>query len=1600
MALTIDVTGTGLDAGAGYVTHTGQQPPAVSVVNDNGRYGFDISDTTNVAMPATALAGSFFGSDAFSASLSFKAEDVTLNGQPSAALDGEWHDLRVTYDGGTGMFDLYLDSMLAASGAASGNTKAAGLYGLNFEQIYRIAGFDGLINYFPIDNVVGAPPPRPLSTYDTLTLDVTSSGLAAGPYYQTEVGQPPPAVNVTRDAGRWGFELDDAVTVAIPKQALDGPYFNSDAFTVSLSAKAQDGALSAGEILRIHSNLVLRVEGDGAFRLDFINDQGVRTTLNTGPSNTLDGEWHDLAVVYDDSHGALSLHFDGIELVTGAASGSTKDMQHWGLTFGSAWGNTAFDGLIDDVSVTNTAKPPSTAPPPASPMTEVNVNFSAGIPSGFTLYGDAFVSPGKTLELDGAGDYALLTSPAEWVSATHVTASVDFRFDDPAKLGYARPLYNEGAFGFDVRDNGLTATVMTADGIERMYVGGLSFSDLQWHTLALDLDAESDRLVIAVDGQTVVDRSDLDLILPPVLGATQLGGTGWGRWLPGEIDNVSISAGTPTLLAAATGNANPAIGFNTGGYTQWNQYSTAHFIDRMKGAHEWEGELARYTHSTGTVHAFRDTSVFSGDGTVADLSFTPQTILNINQVVSLARYVDGLITGAEFSAIMGNPSAYFKIQTGTSGNSELVGRLRASDPFELMARFDSDIAMTLDQLRAGGQTYVTTGDRAATFDDIEMDANGWPIHPPVDIVGGEGKASTIVMWYPAEAANAPDSIYSGNFFLLADGHGTLELKQGGGGALAMNGIQIDGPTEIPFTYTPNGSFVRLTITSSDPNDVGEYVRNIRIIHEDHMELYEAGEIFTPEFVEFHQDDRVLRWMAAQDINKNPPHAEGAFEDGPSLDYYTFNLGTNVTAETGISVDAIVAFSNKTGVDPWISVPVNATDAYVHGMAEYIEANLDPKLKAHIDLGNENWNAIFDTNTHAQAAGLARWGELQLQTNGSGKFVRDGGGNLIVQQDGFFFSNNAAAANGYGNLSALAAELGLGHGIYDKSLAWAEWQAMRGVQVAEIFDAVFQSADAQSADARLEHVLGSQAGGSGKTPLLLTAPLWAEAEPGGWSDPAARFETLAVNAYFGGSTGSKDSDIVAYWLDTMPAQQAQEMVIRHLSAGLDPSFNHIAFDGDVIDGSGHVDGNKVVTGVTYAPNLIVDVFDAIYDNNISIRNKILSGHGVATSDEVLFGADVHNYVRLVTAASGNTALQLRTDPGSGQFETVLEYTGRLSKTVDQMIDEGTLFVRSPESLADSIADRLPQQKAYADSYGLALAAYEGGQHFAAANWGPYAGNINNAALTDLFSDLNSGPEIGDLYALWFDAWQSVGGGQFAHYSDYGGSSVYGSWGAIEYLGQQNETGASTLKYDAVQALNDDGPWWTTEAREPGAFLQGITDMGTAGDDMLLGSVEEDLLFGGDGDDTLIGGPGDDSLSGGAGANFIDAGPGDDLILVSSLADSIDGGDGFDTIKPAGNLADLDLSALDAINVEAIDLRDIAHSDLTLSASDLFAFHTSHSLTIHAETDDILLLTGLSHESSVSSGAGSIHTYEGTVSGELVTLTVSTDSQLAPDVQLLS
>ncbi len=1357
---------------------------------------------------------------------------------------------------------------------------------------------------------------------------------------------------------------------------------------------------------------------DGAIRAGVKENDGSFTRFFSKDSTFSDLASHQVELTLDSQSGVLKVTVDGRTIFERAGLDFDLPADLTGTRFGTAPGRLDARANLSNMSATAPAEP-TDLPPVLSTLQDdgtVSLDFETDeAPVGLILRGNSVTGKNGSLELDGSSDYAILTERYSLKNAGYLSVDLDFRYADAADIGNAQLVWNQGAFGIRVNDNAINVMVTDDKGQkEYFWRGGLDFTDLDWHSVHLSIDADNGALTLLVDDVALIEQTGLGLSLPSTSRQTTIGSGGWGSGLNGEIDNFTFTTERPQESALdiidptdpdgenwdAIGLANPAIAMNTTGYIKWAESTSATFIDRMKGAYTWSGKYEILYQDKGSYHIFRDAGIFENPDAVEDVTFSGETLLNLHHLLSASRWNKKLIDKAQTDKILANYTDYFKIETGADGNSELLGRLYDTDEFALLARFDTDIGMDLATLHANGQVWIRASDLKVTYSQLDMDENGWLKSLPTHAAGGDGTASTVVMWYPEEAAQAPGNIYSGTFYLLADGKGSIDLTQMGQspGKVDLTDVEIDGPTMIPFEYTPDGQRVTLTLNSSDPDGTGEYVRNISIVHESHLELFQAGEIFTPEFVELHADSRAVRWMTAQDANRIVPGVEDPFDEFHTADYYTFNQGTGSTPLNGVPIDAIIAFANKTGSDPWVNVHINASDEYVRGMAEYIEANLDPRLTVHLEFGNENWNGIFPTYQVSKAEGLERWGELKLETDANGKFVRDANGDLIILEDGFFFSRAEASANGFKNLGSLAGELGLGHNIYSDNQAWAEWSSFRAVEVASIFDDVFSTADPANADGRLNKVMGAMTNWAKSTDFLMQAKVWQEAEPGNWIDPASTFDSLAVAGYFGGTAGNKHSDMVRYWIDTYGEATAAKLLIRQLKSDVDPAINLIEIEPHHIATDNSVKAAGFHTNVAYTKDLVIDVYDAIYGRSKALRNDIQSAEGM-NGTEVLVASDVHNYVRLDTNTAGNTVLQLRANPLSGDFETIVEFDSLLSVTIEEMLEEGTLFVRSLPSIGESARTAFDGQKAKADAYGLDLIAYEGGQHLAAATWGAYSANLSDPTLTDFLADLNQSPELGELYEYWFAAWQAAGGEMFAHYSDYGLPSRYGSWGSLEHLGEQHEPGADTHRYDVLNELNQQEAWWD-EDRDPTAFLHGVTDTGTAGDDILRGTSEEDTLLGRDGDDLIQAGPGNDAVGGGAGVNTIEAGNGDDIILLASAADQIDGGNGTDVVRLSSTMASLDLADLAATNVEAIDTRNNAKTTIAVSTADVFAFSPTNTLTLLMETADTLELSGFAFKSATPDGTGALYLYEGMEGNDTVSLEIITDITQQPDVLLMA
>ncbi|MDR5652852.1 hypothetical protein [Ruixingdingia sedimenti] len=226
-----------------------------------------------------------------------------------------------------------------------------------------------------------------------------------------------------------------------------------------------------------------------------------------------------------------------------------------------------------------------------------------------------------------------------------------------------------------------------------------------------------------------------------------------------------------------------------------------------------------------------------------------------------------------------------------------------------------------------------------------LDDNGWPRAIPPEVSALE---AFILTDLPPDTADA-----AGRYRLTYAGQGRLSV---GGRAQTVR----SGPGEIWFDATPGEGVVAIRLEATDPADP---IRDIRVVREDRIALYEAGRIFNPRWLERIRGVRLVRFMDWMGTN-NAPHATLA--DLPRPDDYTWGW-------RGVPMETMVALANELHADAWFTVPHLADDALARRMAELAHAGLDPDLRAWVEYSNEVWNWQFGQTRWADQQARARWG---------------------------------------------------------------------------------------------------------------------------------------------------------------------------------------------------------------------------------------------------------------------------------------------------------------------------------------------------------------------------------------------------------------------------------------------------------------------------------------------------------------------------------------------------------------------------------------------------------------------------------------------------
>lgn len=228
-----------------------------------------------------------------------------------------------------------------------------------------------------------------------------------------------------------------------------------------------------------------------------------------------------------------------------------------------------------------------------------------------------------------------------------------------------------------------------------------------------------------------------------------------------------------------------------------------------------------------------------------------------------------------------------------------------------------------------------------------LDEQGWPTRIP----DGLTKIEAIIL----TGTNANATSLAGKYRVTYEGDGELNIS--------LAKVISQKPGEIWFDFKPGGALVGIGITETDPQNTGNYIRNIQVVHESNIALHEAGAIFNPNWVSLIDDVRSVRFMDWMDTNNS---VYQSFEDYPTADHYTWSKGA--------PLEVMVRLANEIGADPWFNMPHKADDDFIRKFAQYVHENLNPQLKAYVEYSNEVWNWRFGQAQYALAEAKARWGD--------------------------------------------------------------------------------------------------------------------------------------------------------------------------------------------------------------------------------------------------------------------------------------------------------------------------------------------------------------------------------------------------------------------------------------------------------------------------------------------------------------------------------------------------------------------------------------------------------------------------------------------------
>ena len=304
-------------------------------------------------------------------SLTTDVGNYTVNSGISVFGDLEVHNFAVGYDNGSGFLSMVVDGVVVDRIEASGTTAEGLHHGLSVGTIWgnsveALFG-DIFVSRDPFDAGVdvsleavetffssdasgrnkenGVFNPEILADPSDALFAMNFDGdfIFDSSPYNSRLKNPETHV-LTQNANSQGYTISDSERITLQKSNTQ--IHELDSFGIRVDIQLLENT-ETGRFIHFPRSFEAQIEDDRSVSFTLITNEGI-FSVNSGAPVLDDLAMHSFAVGYDDENGRLTMEIDGAVVDSVAASGSTSEMVHHGLTIGSIWGDSA-TAFIDNV---------------------------------------------------------------------------------------------------------------------------------------------------------------------------------------------------------------------------------------------------------------------------------------------------------------------------------------------------------------------------------------------------------------------------------------------------------------------------------------------------------------------------------------------------------------------------------------------------------------------------------------------------------------------------------------------------------------------------------------------------------------------------------------------------------------------------------------------------------------------------------------------------------------------------------------------------------------------------------------------------------------------------------------------------------------------------------------------------------------------------------------------------------------------------------------------------------------------------------------------------------------------------------------------------